>query len=66
MKPQVILRHHAGAALYFSDLAMLAGDDTGARPDRGAVALSSDEFQLDPVLLVSTHVVQERWQVRSC
>src|SRR5437762_1928871 len=63
MKPQVILRHDTGTALDLCHLDVLSGDYTCARSDGCSIALRTNELQLDPILLVSSHVVQEGWQV---
>ena len=43
----------------FVHLRMRAGYDTHARSDGGTIALRSDQFNLDPVLLVAAVVAEQ-------
>src|SRR6516225_1056107 len=63
VQPQVGLRHDAPAAMHFVDLRVSAGEDAHTRADRRAVALRSDELDLDPVLSVAAVVAQKRRQI---
>ena len=63
MKPQVILRHDAGAALHFSHLDVLTNDHSRACADSGSIAFRTDKLQLDPVLLFPSDVVQQRREI---
>src|SRR5882672_2992562 len=42
---------------------MLAGDDAHASSDGGAIALCSDQFDLDPILLVAAVIAKKRRRV---
>ena len=57
--PKIALRHDAGSAADFVHLRMIADDRADACADRGAVAFRSNQFQLDPVLPVTSIVAQE-------
>ena len=59
VESQVALRHHAGAAVDFIHLSMLAGHNAYTRADGGAIALRADQFDLDPVLLVAAVVAKQ-------
>ena len=47
----------------FIHLGMVAGNHAHARADGGAIALRSDQLDLDPVLLVAAIVAQQRRQI---
>ena len=44
-------------------MGMLAGDHADAGADGSAIALCSDQFDLDPILLVTAVVAQKRRRV---
>ena len=59
VKAQIILRHDAGAAVYFIHLPMLACRHIGPCTDGSPIALGSEQFDLDPVLQIPADVVQQ-------
>lgn len=56
VESQVALRHHAGAAVHFIHLRVIAGDDPHAGADGSAIAFGAEQFDLDPVLQVAAIV----------
>src|ERR1041384_5123354 len=56
MEPQVALRHHARATVHFISLRMSAGHHSHACADSGAIAFGSNQFDLDPILLIAAVV----------
>ena len=57
MKPKIILRHHACAAVHFIYPDMLSSHDAHARADRRSIALRAHQLDLDPVLPVAPDVL---------
>src|ERR1700722_14501434 len=53
VQPQIALRHNAGPGVNLVHLRVLPGDDAYPRSDRTAIALRSDQLDLDPVLRVA-------------
>ena len=59
VQAEVALRHDARAAMNFIHLNMIAGCNPRPSADGRAIALGSHQFNLDPVLLVSSDIVKE-------
>ena len=63
VQSQVALRHNAAAAVNFVHLGMLSSYHAHPRPNSSTVALCSDQFDLDPVLLVTPYIVEQRRKI---
>src|ERR1700730_3907680 len=63
MQPQIALRHDARPTVNLVDLRVGAGYDSHPGADRCAIALRSDELELNPVLRVTAVVAEKGRQV---
>ncbi len=56
VQAQVALRHHTGSAMHLVDLSVFPRHHSDASPNGCAVALGSEQFDLDPIVLVAAIV----------
>ena len=63
VKAQVALRHDAGARVDLVDLRVFSDRHASARANRAAITLRANQFEFDPIVLISPVISQERRSV---
>jgi len=63
VQAQIALGHHAGSAVDLVHLPVLADGHIGACAKGCTIALRSDQLELDPVVLISAIIAQQRRRI---